>query len=61
METKLALDPHLGTKLTTPSDTPLYRYRVGDYRIIYLLRESELLILILRAGHRKEIYRNVPP
>ena len=33
-----------------------YRYRFGDFRIIYQVKESELLILVLEAGHRKEVY-----
>ena len=34
-----------------------YRIRVGDYRIIYDIEDDELLILILRVGHRRDIYR----
>ena len=35
----------------------LRRIRVGLYRVIYALRRSELTILVLRIGHRKEVYR----
>lgn len=34
----------------------LYRLRVGSYRIIFQRNRNELLILILRIGHRSEIY-----
>ncbi len=34
----------------------LFRYRYGDYRIIYALDRKEKNILILRIGHRKNIY-----
>ncbi len=34
-----------------------YRLRVGSYRIIYEKRNKELIILIIRIGHRKEIYQ----
>jgi mRNA interferase RelE/StbE len=34
----------------------LFRLRVGSYRIIFKRNEQELLILIVRVGHRKEIY-----
>ncbi|MBP9779036.1 type II toxin-antitoxin system RelE/ParE family toxin [Candidatus Gracilibacteria bacterium] len=34
----------------------LYRLRVGDYRIVYEKRGDELIILILKVGHRKDIY-----
>lgn len=33
-----------------------WRYRVGDYRIICDIRDSELVILALSVGHRKDIY-----
>ena len=33
-----------------------YRIRVGDYRIIYQIRDEQLLVIILSAGNRKDIY-----
>ena len=35
----------------------LYRLRIGDYRIVYQIREQVLLILVVRVGHRREVYR----
>ncbi|MCG3197639.1 MAG: hypothetical protein GHCLOJNM_02127 [bacterium] len=35
----------------------MYRVRVGDYRIVYEIRDRVLLVLILRIGHRREVYR----
>lgn len=35
----------------------LWRYRVGPYRIICEIRDSELIVLVLRVGHRREVYR----
>jgi mRNA interferase RelE/StbE len=37
----------------------LYRLRVGDYRAIYKIINEELIVLILKIGHRKDIYRNL--
>ncbi|HEY5793291.1 MAG TPA: type II toxin-antitoxin system RelE/ParE family toxin [Chthoniobacterales bacterium] len=34
----------------------LWRYRVGDYRILCQIRDRELLVLVVAAGHRKNIY-----
>ena len=34
-----------------------YRFRVGDYRIIYEIHDAVLLVVILAIGDRKEIYR----
>jgi len=35
----------------------LYRLRVGDYRIVYEIRDKELLVLVVKVGHRKDVYR----
>jgi mRNA interferase RelE/StbE len=35
----------------------IYRLRIGDYRIIYQVQGKALLILILKLGHRKNVYR----
>ena len=34
-----------------------YRTRVGDYRAIYQVRKKEVLVLVIKIGHRKDIYR----
>ena len=34
----------------------LWRYRVGNYRIICKIEEKELIVLVIRLGHRKNIY-----
>ena len=33
-----------------------WRVRVGDWRIIYQIRDDRLIVLILRVGHRREVY-----
>ena len=40
-------------------DNPFHRVRVGDYRIIYEVQEDIFLILVLKIGHRKEVYRRL--
>lgn len=35
----------------------LWKYRIGDYRIIVDIRDNVLLILVVRIGHRREIYK----
>ncbi len=35
----------------------LYSYRIGDYRVVYTILQKRETILILRIGHRKEIYK----
>jgi len=35
----------------------LYRVRVGDWRIVYAIRDRELVVIVIRVGHRREVYR----
>ena len=41
------------------SANPFHRIRIGDYRIIYEIHEEILLIVVLKIGHRKEVYRRL--
>jgi mRNA interferase RelE/StbE len=34
----------------------LYRYRIGDYRVIYQVIRDEIIIDVVRIGHRKDVY-----
>ena len=45
--------PPTSIRLTNRSE---YRIRVGDYRIVYEILDSKLVILVVRIGHRKSIY-----
>ncbi len=36
-----------------------YRIRVGDYRVIYEIHNEVLLVLVVRIGHRREVYRGL--
>ena len=53
----LARDPRpFGSeKLSGKED--LYRLRVGRYRVVYSVGDAELVVLIVRVGHRKNVYR----
>lgn len=35
----------------------IWRVRVGDYRVIYEIQGERLVVLVLRVGHRREVYR----
>ena len=39
----------------------VWRVRVGNYRIVYTIKDDVVLVLVLRIGHRREIYRLVLP
>ena len=54
---ELSNNPELGKPLVGKL-AGLWSLRVGDYRAIYQIRKSELLVLVLKVGHRKNIYEN---
>jgi mRNA interferase RelE/StbE len=35
----------------------LYRVRVGDYRIIYQVQDARLVVVVVKVGNRREVYR----
>jgi mRNA interferase RelE/StbE len=37
----------------------LWRIRVGDYRVVYTVKDEELVVLALRVAHRSTVYRNL--
>ena len=37
----------------------LYRVRMGDYRIIYQIKDNILVVLVVAIGHRKDIYNKL--
>jgi len=37
----------------------LYRIRIGDYRVVYEVRSDVLLIVVIKVGHRSEVYRRL--
>jgi mRNA interferase RelE/StbE len=41
------------------TDKDLYRLRVGSYRVIFKKDKGELVIIVVRIGHRKEIYMSL--
>ncbi len=53
----LADDPRPdGARKLAGSDST-YRIRVGAYRIIYDVLDRKLLILVVKVGHRRDVYR----
>lgn len=39
------------------SQQGIWRIRVGDYRVLYEIHENLLRVLIIRVGHRRDVYR----
>lgn len=53
-----AADPRrLGAALKGDELGEFWKYRVGDYRVIAAIRDREVRILVVRLGHRREVYR----
>ncbi len=50
-------DPRTLGKALTGSLGALWRYRIGDYRIICEIQHATVRILVVRVGHRSEVYR----
>lgn len=53
----LAENPRPHGYIQMETDDVLYRIRVSNYRIIYEIIDNQLIILVIRIGHRGEVYR----
>lgn len=53
----MAADPRGqgAVKLKGPDD--LYRMRAGNWRVVYAIRDAVLLVVVVRIGHRRDVYR----
>lgn len=51
----IAYDPYTGKKLNHPSGLR-YSYRVGVYRIVYEIYKKDLIVFVIRIGHRQGVY-----
>ena len=49
-------NPRIHGKALTANRTGQWRYRIGDYRLICLIKDNELIILAMTIGHRREVY-----
>jgi len=52
---ELTTDPFVNSKKLTSSIIGTYRFRIGDFRVIFDIYDDK--IVILRIGHRKDIYK----
>ncbi len=56
----------LGSNFPAPNTTKMkgdnsfHKVRPGDYRIIYEIHADRLVILIVKVGHRKDVYKKLP-
>ena len=50
-------NPRSRGKALTSNLSGLWRYRVGDYRILCRIRDDKLIITVIEIGHRSTVYR----
>ena len=54
---KLAVDPRPPGARALKERPGYLRVRVGDYRIIYTVQDDVLKVIVVRMGHRRDVYR----
>ena len=54
----LSSNPYKGKPLSYEL-AGLYSLRTSDYRIIYRIKEKQLIIIVVTVGHRREIYKKL--
>ena len=52
----VAQNPYQSGKPLKGNKSGLWRYRVGDYRILCQIEDKRLVVLVIAVGHRKDIY-----
>lgn len=50
-------NPRIHGKSLVGNKSGLWRYRIGDYRVICEIQDKEVIVLVLDVGHRREIYK----
>jgi mRNA interferase RelE/StbE len=54
----LEQDPRpAGAKKLT--DVEAYKLRVGDYRVVYTIRDDLLIVLVVKVGNRRDVYKDI--
>lgn len=55
----LAANPRLAGCSKVVAVDSTWRIRVGEYRIVYEVHDAKLIVLVVRVGHRREVYRRI--
>ena len=53
----LASDPRPAGSRKLAGYDDVYRIRVGTYRVIYSVDEGKIIVIVLKIGHRRDVYR----
>lgn len=49
-------NPRLWGEALTGNLGAFWKYRIGDFRLICEIKDNELLVIVIKIGHRKKIY-----
>ena len=55
----LARDPHPAGVQKLRGFESIYRLRMGSYRVVYEIIDQKLIIIVVKVGHRKDVYRGL--
>ena len=53
----LAVDPRPSACKKLAGREAAYRLRIGDYRIVYTVNDREIIVEVIKFGHRRAVYR----
>jgi mRNA interferase RelE/StbE len=53
----LAVNPRPAGVTKLQGEANAWRIRVGEYRVIYSIEDAQLVVLVIKIGHRREVYR----
>jgi mRNA interferase RelE/StbE len=56
---RLATDPRPPGVKKLKGEPDLFRIRSGNYRIVYSVENARLVVLVIRIGHRRDVYRGL--
>lgn len=57
LEARVTKDPLFFGKSLTGNKKGLWRYRIKNYRIICNIQHNELVVLVIKVGHKREVYQ----
>ncbi|MBN1649332.1 MAG: type II toxin-antitoxin system RelE/ParE family toxin [Spirochaetales bacterium] len=57
MNEKVKKDPRSVGEALHANLADFWKYRIGDYRLICEIQDGKLVVLVLKLGHRREVYR----
>jgi len=56
---RLAEDPRRPGVTVLHAEERIFRLRVGDYRVLYQIHDDRLIVVVVKVGHRRDVYRNL--